>query len=192
MLSGDSHTAAMDNGVNAGLPEIMAAGLDITNSKTAMIFATFGMNIWNAGGQGLTTPDFFNAFGHINVFGKDSVRLQLIDEFGTEFARLTVPKDMVIKMETFEQKEIAYTLEQNFPNPFNNSTKITYTLPEQGNVTVTVYNSMGERVSVLENKFHTAGAHSINFKAAGLPSGVYFYELQSNGVRLTKKFVLLK
>ena len=63
VLSGDSHTAAIDDGANAQLPEIMAGGLDITNSEIVKILSDFGINIWNKGGQGLTTSEFNNAFG---------------------------------------------------------------------------------------------------------------------------------
>ena len=83
VLSGDSHNAAMEDGTNAGLPEIMAGGLDITNSKTVALMQSFGINIWNKGGQGVSTNEFNNAFGKITVFGTDSVKLELIDEFGT-------------------------------------------------------------------------------------------------------------
>jgi hypothetical protein len=99
VLSGDSHNAAIDDGTNAGIPEIMAGGLDITNSRIAAIFAAFGVDIWNQGGQGLTTPDFNNAFGKVSVFGADSVRLELIDEFGTMFASHTVYPGYVVPVE---------------------------------------------------------------------------------------------
>lgn len=99
VLSGDSHTAAIDDGFNAGLPEIMAGGLDITNSKMASIFASFGLNIWNKGGQGISTTQFNNAFGNITVYGNDSVKLNLIDEFGTSFASYTVKEGSVVPVE---------------------------------------------------------------------------------------------
>jgi hypothetical protein len=80
VLSGDSHTAAIDDGTNAGLPEIMAGGLDITNSRIVALMNEFGINIWNKGGQGVSPPDFYNAYGRVTVFGEDSVQLA-IDEF---------------------------------------------------------------------------------------------------------------
>ncbi|MCB0751540.1 MAG: alkaline phosphatase D family protein, partial [Ignavibacteriae bacterium] len=86
VLSGDQHNSAIDDGANAGLPEIMAGNLDITNSKTVTLFESFGLSIWNKGGHGLTTNEFNDAFGKVTVFGSDSVKLSLIDEFGTLFA----------------------------------------------------------------------------------------------------------
>lgn len=99
VLSGDSHTAAIDDGANAGFPEIMAGGLDITNSKLVALLENFGVHIWNKGGQGLSTQLFNNAFGKIDVFGADSVRLSLVDEEGTVFAKHTVTNSEPIPVE---------------------------------------------------------------------------------------------
>lgn len=99
VLSGDSHTAALDDGANAGFPEIMAGGLDITNSKLVALLTSFGVNIWNKGGQGITTQLFNNAFGKIEVFGADSVRLSLVDEGGIVFAKHTVVNSEPIPVE---------------------------------------------------------------------------------------------
>lgn len=69
----------------------------------------------------------------------------------------------------------------NYPNPFSGSTNIRYTLPENGNVTLTVYNILGSEVAVLINSFQNSGQHSIEFNAAGLTPGIYQYRLQFNG-----------
>jgi phosphodiesterase/alkaline phosphatase D-like protein len=90
VLSGDSHTSAMDDGTNAGLPEIMAANLDIQNSGTAALFSTLGVNIWNKGGQGISVDEMNNAFGNADVYGNDSVVFRLIDENGLLIASMTM------------------------------------------------------------------------------------------------------
>ena len=77
ILSGDSHNAAIDDGLNAGLPEIMAGGLDIPNSKEVAFFEALGIHIWDKGGQGITTQNFNNSFGMVTVYGNDSVKLAL-------------------------------------------------------------------------------------------------------------------
>jgi len=102
VLSGDSHTAAIDDGTNAGFPEIMAGGLDITNSKLVALLSAFGVQIWNKGGQGISTQLFNNAFGKVEVFGSDSVRLSLIDETGIVFATHTVTNSEPIPVELTE------------------------------------------------------------------------------------------
>ena len=86
----------------------------------------------------------------------------------------------------------AFQLKQNFPNPFNPSTTIEFTLPQAGNVKLTVYNLLGEEVAQLVNEFKEAGVHTINFNASGLNSGVYIYKLEANGLVQTRKMTLLK
>ena len=85
-----------------------------------------------------------------------------------------------------------YKLYSNYPNPFNPSTKIKFAIPNNGITKVVVYNSLGKEVSVLVNRFHTAGEYEYNFDASGLSSGVYFYTLTSGDFRGTKKMLLLK
>lgn len=83
-------------------------------------------------------------------------------------------------------------LSQNYPNPFNPSTTINYGVPQTGQVTLTVYNLLGQKVSTLVNANQTAGRYSINFDASNLSSGMYFYRLQTAGKVLTEKMMLIK
>jgi len=86
----------------------------------------------------------------------------------------------------------AYALEQNFPNPFNPSTKINYSIPTEGFVTLDVYNSIGQKVANLVSESKTAGTYTINFDASDLTSGIYFYKISSGNFTETKKMILLK
>jgi hypothetical protein len=85
-----------------------------------------------------------------------------------------------------------YALHQNFPNPFNPSTTITFDLVESGNVTLQVFNLMGQEVATLVNGNLSSGRHTLNFSAAGLPSGLYLYKLEANGFSAQKKMLLMK
>jgi len=85
-----------------------------------------------------------------------------------------------------------YELAQNFPNPFNPTTSINFTLAETGNVNLTVYNLVGEPVANLVNDNLDAGTHSVEFNASDLPSGIYFYTLNAGDVHMTRKMSLLK
>ncbi len=80
----------------------------------------------------------------------------------------------------------------NYPNPFNPTTTIHYVLPKAGNVALTVYNVLGQRVAQLVDSRQTAGNHEIRFNASQLSSGVYFYRLQANNVVRTGKMMLIK
>jgi hypothetical protein len=86
----------------------------------------------------------------------------------------------------------AYALDQNFPNPFNPSTKINYSLPVEGFVTLDVYNSIGQKVATLVNETKTAGNYTVNFDASDLTSGIYFYKINAGSFTETKKMILLK
>ena len=82
---------------------------------------------------------------------------------------------------------------QNFPNPFNPSTTIYYSIPEISFVTLKVYDVLGIEITTLVNEEKPAGSYEVEFSAAGgLPSGVYFYLLNSGNVIETKKMILLK
>lgn len=85
-----------------------------------------------------------------------------------------------------------FALEQNYPNPFNPSTTISYTIPQSGRVSLKVYSVLGSEVATLHDGYQSAGTHSVQFNAAALPSGTYFYRLSADGRSETKKFVLLK
>ena len=85
-----------------------------------------------------------------------------------------------------------YRLEQNYPNPFNNSTVIKYSIPKEGLVTLKVYNALGEELETLVNEEKSVGTYELNWNAANLPSGVYFYRLQTGSFVQTRKMILLK
>jgi len=83
-------------------------------------------------------------------------------------------------------------LEQNFPNPFNPATEISYSVKNNGVVRLSVVNLLGQEVKILANEYQPAGSHLIHFDASGLASGVYFYKLQAGNFSAVKKLLLLK
>ena len=85
-----------------------------------------------------------------------------------------------------------FTLQQNYPNPFNPSTTIRFAVTSPSFTTLKIYNSLGEEVAVLLDKELTTGAYEVEWNAAGLPSGVYFYTLNTGGMVETKKMILIK
>ncbi|MBL0106861.1 MAG: T9SS type A sorting domain-containing protein [Ignavibacteria bacterium] len=86
----------------------------------------------------------------------------------------------------------SFDLKQNFPNPFNPTTNINFSLPKSGFVTLKVYDMIGKEVATLVNEVKTAGNYIVGFNAANLPSGAYFYRLESNSFVDTKKMMLIK
>jgi photosystem II stability/assembly factor-like uncharacterized protein len=85
-----------------------------------------------------------------------------------------------------------FEVKQNFPNPFNPATVISWQSTQGANTTLKIFNLLGNEVAVLVNEFKPAGSYSVNFDASGLSSGVYVYSLQVNGITSSKKMTLLK
>lgn len=85
-----------------------------------------------------------------------------------------------------------FSLEQNYPNPFNPNTVISYQLPVVSFVSIKVYDALGNEVQTLVNENQNAGSYSVDFNAASLPSGIYFYKLVTEKFSESKKMVLVK
>lgn len=86
----------------------------------------------------------------------------------------------------------AFQLGQNYPNPFNPATTIEYQIPAESKVSISIYNSIGQKIKELVNEIKQAGSYKIDFNGDGLPSGVYFYQLNAGGFNATKRLLLLK
>lgn len=85
-----------------------------------------------------------------------------------------------------------FKLFQNYPNPFNPNTTISFALPERSQVVLSIYNQLGEKVAVLINGERASGYHSVAWNAANMPSGIYFYQLQTEKNSAVKKLLLMK
>lgn len=87
---------------------------------------------------------------------------------------------------------IAYGLEQNFPNPFNPTTSITYHVPKSGEIRLSVFDMLGREVAVVVNGTVNAGTHTVNVDGRSLSSGMYIYRLQAGNQVITRKMTLVK
>ncbi len=85
-----------------------------------------------------------------------------------------------------------YALLQNYPNPFNPTTMINFDLPQQSQVEISIFNSLGEKVAVLMSETKEAGRHHVEFNASGFSSGIYFYQIKANDYVSVKKMILMK
>lgn len=85
-----------------------------------------------------------------------------------------------------------FGLEQNYPNPFNPSTVIRFAMAKAEHVSVKVYDQLGREVRVLADGVRNAGTYELTFDAAGLSSGVYFYKMNTGGIEMTKKMLLVR
>ena len=85
-----------------------------------------------------------------------------------------------------------FKLSKNYPNPFNPSTKIKYSISKLSFVTLKIYDVLGNEVITLVNKEKSAGSYEVEFSATNLPSGVYFYQLKTGSYIETKKMLLIE
>lgn len=90
------------------------------------------------------------------------------------------------------QLPVRYNLYQNYPNPFNPQTKISYEIPVSGRVKIAVTDLLGRELEILENEYKSAGYYEINFKGENYSSGVYFYSIETENFKNSKKMVLIK
>jgi len=99
---------------------------------------------------------------------------------------------LVTGVENSEESVTSFALIQNYPNPFNPSTKIKFNLPEASNVSLKVYDVLGNEIAKLVNGNIESGIHEVQFNSEGLASGIYFYRLEANEVNGNSKFVDVK
>jgi glucuronoarabinoxylan endo-1,4-beta-xylanase len=85
-----------------------------------------------------------------------------------------------------------FSLSQNYPNPFNPSTTIRYGLPNRSNVTLRVFNTLGQQVAELVNGEIEAGYHEARLDGSQLSSGVYFYRIEAGSLVAAKKLLLVR
>jgi alkaline phosphatase D len=209
VLSGDLHTAAIDDGANAGLPEIMAGGLDITNSRIVAVLEFLGIRIWNRGGQTLMSSNFNNAYGRINIFGADSVRLELVGEFGGILARHVVRDgSLPVEVQSPRSEVVkSFALSSNYPNPLRvtaaeATTTLHYYLPSEAFVTASIYDLLGRSVRQLQKEKKPAGNYLLTWNGKddrdmALSNGVYLLSMKivfPNGQQqiATRKIALVK
>jgi hypothetical protein len=99
--------------------------------------------------------------------------------------------DQVTAVEN-ETQPIKYELVQNYPNPFNPTTTIKYRIPENSQVTIKLFDILGNHIKTLVNENQQAGTHNLLLDGTDLSSGVYFYQITSGNFHAVKKCVLLK
>ncbi len=100
--------------------------------------------------------------------------------------------DEVVAVEEDHDTPVAYTLGQNFPNPFNPDTTINFTVPEHSAVTLTVYDMLGQKVGTLVDQVMPSGTYSVSWDGSGHSSGIYFYSLKAGNSYVTKRMTLIK
>ncbi|MBE0572437.1 MAG: T9SS type A sorting domain-containing protein [Ignavibacteriaceae bacterium] len=108
--------------------------------------------------------------------------------------KIVITNEEVTMLKITKQQSLptTYNLEQNYPNPFNPSTTIKFSLPEATNITLKIYNTLGEKVAELVNTNLEAGYYNYQWDAGNIASGIYIYELRTEKFIALKKMILIK
>ncbi|NUN09673.1 MAG: T9SS type A sorting domain-containing protein [Ignavibacteriaceae bacterium] len=130
-----------------------------------------------------------------NTSAYSAARIDDIDVSGDLNASevtITISPEGVTSVKGSTIAPATFELSQNYPNPFNPSTVIKYSVPAATNVTLSVYNVIGQKVATLVNEVKNAGTYEVKFNASSLSSGLYIYKLETPGQTITRKMTLLK
>jgi hypothetical protein len=149
------------------------------------------------------TPYFGESFSiNTSGIGNKKVRVRFVAEEningGYAMANIHAEESVLPKKNqnviSYTGSEVVtdYALEQNYPNPFNPTTTINYQIPASGNVSIKVYDILGNEVGNLVDSYKETGKYEVSFDASSLASGVYIYRLTANDYVNVKKMVLLK
>jgi hypothetical protein len=127
------------------------------------------------------------------TIGDANVTVKASDAANNDFFAYTFPVNVgLVSVDGGEIIPTEFSLAQNFPNPFNPTTNIKFGLPKESNVTLRIYNVLGEEVATLVNKVMPAGFHTVNFDASRLTSGLYIYRIEADNFVQVKKMMLMK
>jgi len=127
----------------------------------------------------VNTYDFFDHFSNADIYRPRFIFLKINDSnTSVSDGKISLPNN--------------FSLNQNFPNPFNPLTRISFTVPLRTNVSIKIFNALGESISEVTNKNYEIGSYEIDFNALKLPSGVYFYRMEAGEFVQTKKMILIR
>jgi hypothetical protein len=181
-LGNEIWTKSYDEGGGISVQQTSDGGYFITTGSESILIKTdsSGDTLWtksSGGHTGMQTSDD----GYILIGGN-------IDVILTKLA----PDLTDINQEKQTGLASDYVLKQNYPNPFNPATTITFTLPRSDEVSLKVYNILGEEVAILVSEKLPAGLHHYNWDATNLTSGIYIYRLEAGEFVSSSKMVLLR
>lgn len=168
------------------------------NSTDDIFIGTFGIGVVCSMDNGNSWTEINSGFPRDQYFGYYPIVQSFI--FNTEGYILAGTSNGIFRSEQIVTTSTeaddyipkSFLLEQNFPNPFNPSTIIKFTLSKTEYVNIEVFNALGQKIKTLLNKHMIAGHHEVEFTAGNLSSGIYFYRIEAGEFQEVKKMVLLK
>jgi len=145
-----------------------------------------------ASGPSSLKPNESKKFVCAYVFANDSMQLIQKANFARQFYASGLSDSLLTSVREQSHQPSSFSLYQNYPNPSNPSTTISYAIPTRSHVTLSVFNTLGQIVTELVNGEKDAGSYNVTLDATGLASGVYLYRMQAGGFVQTRKLVVMK
>ena len=139
-----------------------------------------GSNTWGVIRYDSTFPGYFN------------LKFEIMSDgwvYWTDSMRVTIP---AVGINDQANQLLTFKLEQNYPNPFNPTTNFQYSIASRQFVNLKIFNVLGQEIETLVNEEKPAGNYEVEFNAANLPSGVYFYRIQAGSFNQVRKMLLIK
>jgi len=169
------HTINFDSEINISNGQNFFVAVKILSQTFAISYDAFGQIT----GRSYISGDGINYSSSIGQNGDINLRARILTNTSTSIENLV-------------QSLQKFSLEQNFPNPFNPETRISYQLPESGKVNLSVFDINGRLVATLVNEQQIGGQYSVIFNADQLASGVYIYKIATEKFSDTRKMLLVK
>ena len=135
----------------------------------------------------------------LSAYAGQEVIIEVVDAFEGGWGWLAVDEIQITNAtpvtaveDKYSTFPVQFELAQNFPNPFNPSTLIQYTLGKNTNVKIAVYDLLGHKIATLVNEYQNTGSHKVVWDASGVSAGVYLYQMKVENQMFTKKMILVK
>jgi hypothetical protein len=192
ILSGQSHNNVVDDGTNAGLPELNASGLSVADrslSQQMQLLSLFGLpqitdSLWNGGGNGLGNNNLNNGFGKVEVFGQDSCRLSAVDKFGDVMGSVLLVHSTLLDVEDGPANAKNWTVS---PNP----SRDVFTIRMEGTAEYAGQFQLVNGFGAVVRSGKVKGKET-QFEIAGLPAGVYVLLLSRGNSTTSQKVVVAR
>ena len=194
--SGDTHHNMIDDGYNAGIPELNASGLSVADRSLGYqlnhYLEPLGFpvvdSLWNKGGNGLA-PDtnLNNAFGRIDVYKGDSLKVCVVDEYGVNIACMTIVNSSIASI----QQEKTSVFSKVYPNPTSGDLHVLlnpdYKFTKEDNLYLV--NTLGKKIRIVAEQLNN-DEHQFVTDLRGLAAGVYYLIFESPTTRMSHKVVV--
>jgi hypothetical protein len=202
---GTSHLYKSTNGGSSwintgnGLPDVPTSAVVVDPKYSSIVYVGNDLGVYISKDSGNTWNDFNNgledALLTLDLAVSPANRMLFAASHGRGVYRIKLEEPEPVKVENENAEAVqGFELYQNYPNPFNPTTTIRFTLTKIQVVTIKIFDNLGREIVELINEEMPAGAHQIYFDAGlySLPTGIYFYRVESDKLSQTRKMVYLK